>query len=143
MTTTTIAPPPSQPTAGDQAAVAFIPRRVAAAWEAKSAAAFAEVFTDTGVLILPYAFAKGPDQIRPVMAAAFAGPFHDTRLTLLPVSIEFLSSTAALFVTEGTLATPEQDELAQGTGIRVSWLIVKQHGQWLVNAYHQSGQHHE
>ena len=64
MTITSTAP---APTAGDQAAVAHIPKRIIAAWESHDADAFAAVFTENATMILPGVFRKGRDEIRAFM----------------------------------------------------------------------------
>ncbi|WP_020670896.1 SgcJ/EcaC family oxidoreductase [Amycolatopsis nigrescens] len=142
-TSTTVGIITTTPSAGDQAAVASIPRRVIAAWAAHDANAFAELFTENGSMILPGQFQKGRAEIRAFMTAAFAGPYRDTRVTGSPVSVEFFSDEAGVLITEGGVLHPGETEVAGERAIRASWVVVKVGGQWLLAAYQNSprGQH--
>lgn len=138
MTPITIAPNRSRPNAGDQAAVAFIPRHLAATWQARDADAFADVFTETGTLILPGVFCKGRRAIGSFIAAAFAGPYYGTRLTARPISIEFFGAQAALLITEGGIVRPGETEAADDWAVRASWTVVKHDSGWSLASYQNS-----
>nr|WP_092529661.1 SgcJ/EcaC family oxidoreductase [Amycolatopsis arida] len=138
MTETTIGSAAISPSAGDQDAVASIPRRVVAAWAAHDAAAFAELFTEQGSMVLPGVFQKGRDEIRSFMTGAFAGPYQNTRVTGTPVSVEFFSDATAVLITEGGVLHQGESEVAAERAIRASWVVVKENGQWLLAAYQNS-----
>jgi uncharacterized protein (TIGR02246 family) len=128
----------ARPSAGDQAAVAFIPKRIIAAWAAHDADAFADVFTENATMILPGVFRKGRDDIRAFMTAAFAGPYQGTRVTGTPVSIEFFDDQSGLLITNGGVLAPGETEVAAERAVVASWVVVKQDDQWRLAGYQNS-----
>jgi uncharacterized protein (TIGR02246 family) len=128
----------TNPSVGDQAVVATIPKRIVTAWEAHDANAFAEVFTDDGTMILPGLYKKGRDEIREFMAAQFEGPYKGTRVAGEPVDIRFFGGTVGMLITAGGVLRPGDTEIAAEQAIRASWLVVKKDGTWYLAAYQNS-----
>jgi uncharacterized protein (TIGR02246 family) len=128
----------ANPSVGDQAVVATIPKRIVTAWEAHDADAFAEVFTEDGTMILAGVYKKGRDDIREFMAAQFEGPFKGTRVAGDPVDIRFFTGAAGMLITEGGVLRPGDTEVAAQQAIRASWLVVKKDATWHLAAYQNS-----
>lgn len=126
------------PSAGDQAAVAAIPKRVVAAWAEHDATAFAAVFTDDATMILPGSYCKGRAEIRAFMADAFAGRYRDTRVTGQPVDIRFFSGECGVLITEGGVCAAGETTVPADRAIRASWMVVKQDNVWRLAAYQNS-----
>ena len=134
----TITPTAPAPTAGDQAAVAHIPKRIIAAWESHDADAFAAVFTENATMILPGVFRKGRDEIRAFMSNAFAGPYRGTRVTGTPVNVEFFDGEHGVLITRGGVLAPGETEVAPERAVTASWVVVKRDGHWQLAAYQNS-----
>ncbi|APU15742.1 MULTISPECIES: SgcJ/EcaC family oxidoreductase [Actinoalloteichus] len=120
----------------DTAAVRRLPQRIMDAWAAHDGAAFADVFTEDGSLILPGdVFLQSRAQIGAFMSAAFAGPFQGTRVVGEPVAVKFLGPTTCLVLTRGGIRAPGEPEVAPERAVRASWLLVKQDDEWRITAY--------
>ncbi|MEU2282435.1 SgcJ/EcaC family oxidoreductase [Streptomyces sp. NPDC013178] len=143
MTTQTVSPGSSGIAVSDEdkAAVAAVPQRLAEAWAAHDADAFAEVFTPDGTLVLPGFFEKGRDAIRAFAAAAFAGPYRGTRVTGTPVDLRFANEGAGVLITRGGILAPGETEPAPERAVHGSWVVVKRDGQWFLAAYQNSPRH--
>ena len=135
MTTSASTPTDTQSSDADRAAIAALPKRMAAVWAQHDADAFAELFTEDGAMILPGLYKKGRAEIRPYMAAAYQGAYKGTRATGWPLDIKPLGSGSVALVTEGGVIQPGERELSAKATIRASWILVKRNGQWLIALY--------
>ena len=120
------------------AAVAAVPDRIVAAWARQDAAAFADVFTADGTMILPGTYHQGREAIRSFLEAGFAGPYRGTRVTGRPLHLRFLGPDTALVVTEGGVLAPGDTAVADQRAIRATWVVVRQDGEWRLAAYQNS-----
>lgn len=117
-------------------AVTALPAKFVAAWAAQDADAFAEVFTETGTMVLPGVFCKGREEIRAFMAEAFAGRYRGTQVTGMPISLEFFGDTAVL-VTRGGVMAAGQNKVSPARAVRASWIAVVDYDcSWRLGAYH-------
>jgi uncharacterized protein (TIGR02246 family) len=122
----------------DDPAAAKVPQRIVAAWAANDADAFADVFADDGIMILPNVYLEGNDQVRSFMARAYQGDYRGTSVTGEPLAIRRLSDTSAIVVTAGGVLLPGETEVAAERAIRATWVLTKQRSEWLIASYHNS-----
>ncbi|WP_326551888.1 SgcJ/EcaC family oxidoreductase [Micromonospora sp. NBC_01813] len=121
--------------AEDQTAIAALPARLVAAWAAHDPAAFAELFTEDGTMILPGLYNKGRAAIETYMAEGFASRFRGTRVTGQPIELKPLGADVAALITEGGVIAAGESELSAGAAIRASWIVVKRADQWFLAVY--------
>lgn len=119
----------------EQAEIAAVPARMVAAWAAHDAAAFADLFTPDGTLILPGVYKKGRDEIREFMLAGYSGPYNGTRVTGSPIEIKPLAHGAVALLTVGGVLAPGETELSAQAAIRASWILVRRDGTWQLAVY--------
>jgi uncharacterized protein (TIGR02246 family) len=119
----------------DQAAIAAVPARMVAAWQAHDADAFADLFAEDGTMILPGLIRTGREEIRDFMARAYQGPYRGTTVTGRPIEIKPLAAGAVAVLTEGGVIAPGAAGLADADAIRASWILVKRDGQWVLAVY--------
>lgn len=122
-------------TSADSAAIAALTQQIVAAWAKHDAAAFGDVFTEDGTMILAGVYCEGRAAVREFMAKAFDGPYRGTQVTGTPISIRFLGPDAAILLSSGGVIAAGATEVAPDSGIRASWLVTRQDGQWRLLAY--------
>jgi uncharacterized protein (TIGR02246 family) len=124
-------------TGDDERAVLSVAMTIQAAWAANDADAFAAVFAENGSLLMRDEQLTSRGQIRSFMAGLFAGSHKGARVKGWPVEVQFLSDTAAMFVTEGGVLMPGEDTVGDANLIRATW-VVKKAGDKLELVSHQS-----
>lgn len=128
----------ADPATTAQAAAIGVRDRMVSAWAANNAEEFAEIFTSDANLILPGVFVSGREQIRAFMARAFAGPYKGSRVTGTPIGLKAVGDNVCLVTTEGGVIYPGADAVAPEHAIKATWVLVRQHDNWLVTAYQNS-----
>lgn len=124
-------------TGDDERAVLSVAMTIQAAWAANDADAFAAVFAENGSLLMRDEQLAGRERIRAFMAALFAGSHKGATVKGWPVEVQFLSDTAAMFVTEGGVVMPGEDTVSDANLIRAMWVVRKAGGR-LELVSHQS-----
>jgi len=124
-------------TADDERAVLSVAMTIQAAWAANDADAFAAAFAENGSLLMRDEQLTSREQIRTFMAALFAGSHKGARVKGWPVEVQFLTDTAAMFVTEGGVVMPGEDTVSDANLIRAMW-VVRKAGEKLELVSHQS-----
>lgn len=122
----------------DLAAVVAVSGRIVSAWDGNDAQAFAEVFTEDGTMVLPGVYRKGRQEVRAFMESAFAGPYKGTRVTGTPLDLRFLGPDNAVIVTQGGVLAPGDTEVSDKQGIRATWVVSREGGEWRLAAYQNS-----
>lgn len=124
-------------TAAEQAAIAAVPQKIVEAWAKHDATAFAEVFTDDGTLVLPGVYRKGYDDIRKFINEAFKTAYKGTRVTGTPIDMR-RHGDMAVIVTKGGVLAAGDTEVSTAAAIHATWTVVREQGEWLLAAYHNS-----
>ncbi|WP_194919633.1 SgcJ/EcaC family oxidoreductase [Catenulispora rubra] len=122
----------------DRAAAAAVPARIIEAWARNDAAAFGEIFTEDGTMILPGVFRQGREEISAFMAEAFTTFLKGTRVTGAPIAIKPLGADTVLLITAGGVLHAGDKEVTAERAIRASWLLARRDGEWLLTAYQNS-----
>ena len=106
------------------------------AWADGDTEVFAAWYAPDATVILPGVYLPGQDAIREAMAAAFAGPLQNTRRVHRVQTIRFTEPGTAIVITDSITALPGAPEPAVQQHERVTWVLCRHDGQWLVEAYH-------
>jgi uncharacterized protein (TIGR02246 family) len=125
-------------TAADEKAALTVAMRIQAAWAANDADAFADTFVANGSLLMRDNQLTSREQIRSYMADGFTGPLKGARVKGWPVAIRFLTDEVAMFITEGGIIMPGQDQIAAENLIRATWVVARQADGRLELVSHQS-----
>jgi uncharacterized protein (TIGR02246 family) len=133
MTTTT----PVPTVADKERAVLDVIQAVYAAWADNDADAFAALYSEDATVVQPGGiYKKGKADVRTSMALAFAGPMKGSTVINEPKSVRVLGDDAAIVISDaGILMAGETDVPAQRM-VRATWVLSKQHGTWLIAAFH-------
>jgi uncharacterized protein (TIGR02246 family) len=107
-----------------------------AAWEANDADAFAALYTPDATVIRPGSFSNGREEIRASMAAAFAGPMKGSRGIDTPHSVRLAGGDTAIVVSVAGILMAGETDLPPDRYRRATWTLTRDHGQWLIAAYH-------
>lgn len=122
----------------EQAAIAALTQRMVTGWAYGEPETIANLFVEDGTLILSGVFCNGRAEIRDYFAKAFTGQYKDTQVVGKPISIRFLAADVAILLSQGGVLQPGETEPTVESGIRASWLVVRNEGQWRLAAYQNS-----
>ncbi|CAG6391578.1 SgcJ/EcaC family oxidoreductase [Streptomyces cocklensis] len=130
--------PVAEAAAPYDSAVREVFREVSRAWAAGDASAFTAWYALKASVVLPGSRLEGEEDIRTTMAGAFAGPLHGTRRVHDIERIRLLCSDVALVHTSSATLREGQREPAPEQREKVTWVLARHHGRWLIEAYHSS-----
>ncbi|GLW05796.1 hypothetical protein Misp01_09260 [Microtetraspora sp. NBRC 13810] len=122
----------------DEKAALTVAMRIQAAWAANDPDAFADTFAENGSLLMQDRQLMSREEIRSYMAENFAGPLRGARVKGWPVEVKFLDDDVAMFVTEGGIMFPGDQDIRPERLIRATWVIVKRESGRLELVSHQS-----
>lgn len=121
-----------------ESAVREVFREVSRAWAAGDAAAFTAWYAPEASVVLPGYHLAGEEAIWTTMAGAFTGPLHGTRRVHDIEHIRLLCPDVALVHTSSATLRDGQSEPAPEQREKVTWVLARHHGRWLIEAYHSS-----
>jgi uncharacterized protein (TIGR02246 family) len=107
----------------NEKAVLTVPMRIQAAWAAKDADAFADVFAETGSLLQYDDELTSREEIRRYMKAGFDGPFLYSEVMGRPLAMRFLGDDVALVVELAGVLLPGETEVAAERQFYATWVI--------------------
>ena len=125
-------------TTSDHKAITDVLHRVDAAWAANDADAFADLYRADGTVVLPGRNLVGREAIRADMKEKYAGVYRGTTSRNDAESIRLLGSDAAVVVGLSGIMAPGERTVAPEFQRRATWVLSRQDGTWLVDAYHNS-----
>jgi uncharacterized protein (TIGR02246 family) len=133
MTTTT---PVSTSVADEERAVLDV-QAIYAAWADNDADAFAALYSDDATVVQPGGiYKKSKADVRTSMALAFAGPLKGSTVNDEPKSVRVLGEDAAIVISDAGILMAGETEVPAQRMIRATWVLSKQHGTWLIEAFH-------
>src|SRR4051812_5042917 len=112
----------TEPNDTDRAAIAALTERVAAAWAAHDAAAFAEEFVADATMILTGVYCAGSAAVLDFLVKAFQGPFKGTTVVGTPISLRMLGDNTAILLSRGGVVAPGETEPSHERTIHASWV---------------------
>ena len=121
---------------GDDSAVRAALDGVYVAWADNDADAFVAPYAEDATAVLPGSYLPNKEAIRATMAAVFSGPLKGSRAIHEVQSIRFLGDSAALVISKGAVLLAGQTEPAQESRGLDTWVLSKQDGTWLIEAFH-------
>lgn len=108
------------------------------AWAANDADAFAALYTDDATIVLPGTFHSGREAIRQYMAFGFAGPMKGTRPVDTPQNVRIINGDTGIVVSESVILFAGEEDAPRERYRRATWVVTKQDGEWLIDAYHNA-----
>lgn len=125
----------SAPSDSDLAELAEAPRAIMRAWGDHDGAAFAQMFTEEGSMVLPGVEVIGRPGIETFMSQAFAGPYEGTQVIGEPArAIVFGPDHVTLFTVGGVRAAGAA-ELSEKDKVRAQWTLVRTADGWRIASY--------
>lgn len=124
-----------------EAQIRAIPEHgIVSAWDARDADAFAAHFTSDASFILSQqgVHLAGRRQIQAFTAYRLASLPRDARLVEEALDVTSVSPNAAVVVTRGGIVLPDDGTERASRLARSTWVIAREHGEWLIAAYHDS-----
>ena len=113
---------------------------VSRAWADGDADAFARRYAEDATVIFPGTYLPGREAIRAAMAAAFAGPLKGSRRIHDLQAIRFPGDRTAVVISNSATVVAGEPEAPAERWERVTWLLSRRDGRWLIEAYHSSPQ---
>jgi uncharacterized protein (TIGR02246 family) len=111
---------------------------VSRAWADGDADAFTSRYAEDATVIFPETYLPGRDAIRTAMTTAFAGPLQGSRRVHDLQAIRFLSDRTAVVISSSATVFAGEPEAPAERWERVTWLLSRRDGRWLIEAYHSS-----
>lgn len=127
---------PTSVLATDDSAVRNVLDGVYAAWANNNADAFVELYTEDATSALPGSYSNNRDEIRTRMAAGFAGPLKGSRVIDEVQNVRFIGDDAAVVISKSGILMSGETEVPAERWVLASWVLSKQNGKWLIEAYH-------
>jgi uncharacterized protein (TIGR02246 family) len=106
------------------------------AWADNDADAFVEWYSDAATAILPGYLLRGKAGVRASMAEAFAGPLKGSQRIHAVQSMRLLGDDTAIVISRSGTLFPGEAEPPADRWAFATWLLSRQDGRWLVEAYH-------
>jgi uncharacterized protein (TIGR02246 family) len=125
----------SAPSQADQVGIASLTQKVIAAWAYHDADGFAELFIESGTMVLAGVYRNGREEIREYLKEAYEGRYKGTQVTGKPLSIRVLGPDSAILLSKGGVLEAGESEVSPTGAVHASWVVVKQDGEWRLAAY--------
>ncbi|MFG1779640.1 SgcJ/EcaC family oxidoreductase [Micromonospora sp. NPDC049051] len=125
-------------TKGPEGAALSAPLRVRGAWDRNDAAGVADAFTANGSMLLGDEQMRGREAIQAYLGEAFAGGLAGSRIEDEPGDIFFIDPDTALVISTGGIVSKGESSLSASQRQRVSWLVVRDNGEWRLFSYQSS-----
>ncbi|KAA2255991.1 SgcJ/EcaC family oxidoreductase [Solihabitans fulvus] len=120
----------------DDRAVRAVLDGVYAAWVDNDADAFVASYAENATTVLPGLLQGDRAAVRDRMAASFAGPLKGSHAVDEVQSVRFFGEDTAVVVSRGAVVMAGETEPPAGRAVLATWVLFRQHGEWLVVAYH-------
>ncbi len=108
---------------------------------ANNADAFARPYAESATATLPGVYLSGRQAIRDTMATLPAGELKGSRAIYAVREIRFVAADAAVVTSEGTVLLAGQAEPDAASRALETWVLSRQDGAWLVQAFHNCPEH--
>jgi uncharacterized protein (TIGR02246 family) len=127
--------------ASQEGAIRAVFAETSRAWADGDVDAFVARYAPEATVIVPGRYLPGREAIRTAMAAAFAGPLSGSRRIHQVQAIRFTGPGTAIVITDSITALPDAPEPPAQQHERVTWVLSRHDGHWLIEAYHSSPKH--